>query len=123
MLAWHLWMAVYHWLELQGLYRSVVGGVVGFMLARTLGWRPRKHAQDQARLIDQLDTTTPGGLGELTRLLEALLGPDDEPEAAEGGDDDGDPGQRKRGHHRDAFEVPRHEARPDPLVMPEHHSR
>lgn len=59
--------ALWHWLEAQGFVRDVVGTVVALAGAHFVGWRPHHHQKVQEKIADRLDTTTPGGLGDLVR--------------------------------------------------------
>ncbi len=66
--------SIYHWLVLDGLNRdllaSTIGTVIGLTAARVVTLRPlRRHTQLQEKISDQLDTTTPGGLGTVHQQL------------------------------------------------------
>lgn len=64
---------MWHWLVNQGLYRDLVSWGVGFLLGGLLGsavaWRIRVGRRLK-QLIEYLDTTTRGGLGDLVKALE-----------------------------------------------------
>lgn len=72
------WVHVYWWLEANNLWKAAVAWSVGLALnsvwAVRLFMRNRKRHAD---LMDKLDTATPGGLGEIKRLLEGEEDPDD----------------------------------------------
>jgi hypothetical protein len=65
-----VWFGVWHWLILHNLWQSVISWAVftalnGFWALRL--WKKHRHAQ--ADIQDKLDTDTPGGLGEIAKLL------------------------------------------------------
>jgi hypothetical protein len=74
MLLVHVWW----WLQENNLLKAVVAWSVGLLLnsvwAVRLFVRNRKH---QKEMLDRLDTQTPGGLGEIKRLLQGEQDPDD----------------------------------------------
>ena len=64
------WLAAYHWLVTNGLWRSVIGWSVGGTLGYLLGRAPwHKHRQSQLKIEDALDTDTPGGLTVIKDML------------------------------------------------------
>lgn len=63
----HAWS----WLSVHGT-QDLLAAAVGGVVTRALGWRPRQHARAQAeqaahlaKIADQLDTSTPGGLADV----------------------------------------------------------
>lgn len=69
----HVVMLSYDWLVNQNLWKAVVTWTVGIVLTATFVQRPwRKHKAAQAKIIDQLDVSTPGGLQEVSSLLSKL---------------------------------------------------
>jgi hypothetical protein len=63
------WVALWHWLEAQGFVRDVVGIPVALVSAHLAGWHPRRHLRVQEQIADRLDTSTPGGLGDVVQHL------------------------------------------------------
>lgn len=59
--------ALWQWLQAQGLVRDIVATVVGVTGAHLAGWRPKRHQRTQEQIADRLDTSTPGGLGEIVK--------------------------------------------------------
>lgn len=50
----------------DGLLRDILAAAVGGAITPALAWRPwRAHQKRQDRIIDLLDTSTPGGLADL----------------------------------------------------------
>lgn len=63
----------YDWVVNQNLWKAVVTWVVGIVLTAAFIQRPwRKHKQNQAKIADRLDVSTPGGLEEVVSLLRSL---------------------------------------------------
>lgn len=63
-------MTAWHWLLRYGLYKDVLATAVALTGARIVAWRPlREHRRRQERIADLLDTSTPGGLGDLDAAL------------------------------------------------------
>ena len=59
-------MSVYHHLVALGLWKDVLSTSVGLGGAAAGGWLPwRRHRRTQQAIADRLDTSTPGGLGDL----------------------------------------------------------
>lgn len=58
---------LWHWLYDNGLPKDALGTAVAIGGAHLVGWRPRRHLRAQEKIADRLDTTTPGGLGDLVK--------------------------------------------------------
>jgi hypothetical protein len=69
---------VWHWLVAHGLYNFAVAWGVGFVLGGLLIPFVRKllhgSKNELSKIADLLDTETSGGLGELKKLVEEILG-------------------------------------------------
>lgn len=91
------WVHIYWWLEANNLWKACVAWGVGLTL--NAAWAIRlwikKQREDKKRhddLVNLLDTETPGGLGELKRIIQ---------EEQEDPDDNGtdvDDAERRKGH-------------------------
>lgn len=59
-------MSIWHHLVALGLLKDLLSTGVGLAGAAAGGWLPwKRHRQAQKTIADRLDTTTPGGLGDL----------------------------------------------------------
>lgn len=69
----HFIALIYDWLVANTLWHAVVTFSVGFILARTLAWRPLKklHSTQEA-IQDALNTSTPGGLSSVVSAIDDL---------------------------------------------------
>jgi hypothetical protein len=64
-------VTAWQWLVDQGLYRDLLATTVAMTGAHLVLWRPlRRHRRVQEQIADRLDTSTPGGLGDLTAALQ-----------------------------------------------------
>lgn len=62
----------WNWLVANGLYRDIISVVVVGILAPLVAYRPwKKHRATQKQIADSLDTSTPGGLTDVLRAVEA----------------------------------------------------
>lgn len=97
-----LWVHIYWWLENNNLWKACVAWGVGLTLNASWAVRLWIKQQREAKrkheaLMDQLNTETPGGLGELKRMLE---------ESQEDPDDNGtDPNDDDRRQHQASHEA------------------
>jgi hypothetical protein len=54
------------WLVAQGLIKDLIAATVAVAVGHAVAWRPwRAHRRRMDRIADLLDTSTPGGLGDL----------------------------------------------------------
>jgi hypothetical protein len=76
MVAHTAWLA-WNWLVTNNLLKDVVqlsvAAVFGYVLGR-LPWKhlKKRQAHNQAEIMDKLDANTPGGLGDISTLLQLL---------------------------------------------------
>ena len=62
---------IWHWLVIEGLNKDLVAASVGAAVAHAIAWRPlRALRKRQERIADLLDTKTPGGLGDVARVMQ-----------------------------------------------------
>ena len=65
--------AAYIWLENQGLWKAVIGWLVGTVFGTVFVRRSwMKHRKAQADIADSLNTKTPGGLTEVSDQLKVI---------------------------------------------------
>jgi hypothetical protein len=72
------WIHTYWWLENNNLWKACVAWGVGLTLNAT--WAVRiwlKQQKHNRNVLDKLDTETPGGLGEIKRMINGERDPDD----------------------------------------------
>jgi hypothetical protein len=91
------WIHCYWWLENNNLWKSVVSWGTGLLLNAVWAirlWVASKHRQKEqhAQILDGLDVHTPGGLGELLRLIKGgeAEGDDPDPHVQQSARDDDD---------------------------------
>lgn len=88
------WVHIYWWLENNNLWKAVVAWSVGLSL--NAAWAIRvwiKQKQHNKAVLDKLDTETPGGLGEIKKMIRGEDDPDDN------GSDPLDGGDERRQQH------------------------
>lgn len=81
------WVHIWWWLQDNNLVKAVVAWSVGLVLnsvwaVRVWMQKQKRDKEAHAALMDRLDTTTPGGLGEIKRLMR-----DDEQDPDDNGSD------------------------------------
>lgn len=96
------WIHIYWWLESNNLWKACVAWSVGLLLNAAWAirlWIRQKHeaAERHKAVMNALDTETPGGLGEIKKIIRG----------ADDGDDNGsDPNDSD--NHRKDHGIPEH---------------
>jgi hypothetical protein len=69
---------IWQWLVAQGLIKDVIAAAVAVVVGHAVAWRPwRAHRRRLDKIVDALDTKTPGGLADVARTMRQ---PDGSPE-------------------------------------------
>jgi hypothetical protein len=76
---WHFIHYAYDHLVNLGVYKDVLAAVVGAVAARLIARIPlKRHQKNQKRIIDLLNTKTPGGLSDVVSELTVIKDQQDE---------------------------------------------